>query len=233
MSGTVQAGTGGSLTTSLTPTITGTSYVADYPSATIAGNPAGISVSFNPVAWESAPPEGAFTVTVTVSSTVPVGSYAITMDVLLLPGGDDCSGSCVQPVYTLDVDAPGTPGIPVQANLQDAVTVSDENVLPASASLSDGVLVGDSYEQPVIAALSDVVNVSNAYVAPVVAALSDAVNVVDSYLSPVTAPLHDAVSLVDQVTKASPQATTVLGIGLVSVGLVALVLLRKRPDQET
>ncbi len=206
--------------------------VADYPSATVSGNPAGVSVSFNPIAWQSAPPTLPFTMTITVGPNVPAGSYPITVDVTLLPGDDDCSGACAQPVYTLQVDPPGTPGITVQLPLQDSVNVNDVNSLPATASLTDGVLVSDSYVAPVAAALSDAVKMTDSYVAPAVADLSDVVKAVDSYVTPVTASLSDGVSLVDQLTKASPQAATVLGIGLLGVSLIGLVLLRKRPEKE-
>ena len=231
--GIVQAGTGGVLTATLTTNIVGHTYVADYPSATVGGNPAGVSVSFNPIGWYSGPPTQPFTMTITVGPNVPAGTYPIAVDVTLLPGDDDCSGACVQPVYTLQVDPPGTPGITVQLPLQDSVNVNDVNSPPATAPLTDGVLVSDSIVKPVNATLSDIVNVEDTYVAPAVAALTDVVKAVDGYVAPVTAPLSDGVSVVDRLAKASPQSAVALtGMGLLGVGLVALVLLRKRPDNE-
>ena len=208
--------------------------MADYPSATVSGDPAGISVSFNPIAWQSAPPTLPFTMTITVGPTVPAGSYPITVDVTLLRGDDDCSGACVQPVYTLDVDPPGTPGITVQLPLQDSVNVNDVNSLPATAPLTDRVLVSDTYVAPVTAALSDVVKVADSYVAPAVAALSDTVNVVDKYVPPVGAALNDVVNAMDQVAKASPSQAKAMVVVLGSAGIASvwLVFWKTKPKDE-
>ena len=45
-----------------------------------------------------------FTMTITVSSAVAPGFYAITADDALTRAATDCSGSCVQPVYLLAVE---------------------------------------------------------------------------------------------------------------------------------
>lgn len=222
-------GLGGSLTSILAPTITGASFESDWPSAIVAGDPAGISVSFNPVAWQGAPPTSPFTMTITVTAAVPVGTYTITVNDTLLPPDQGCSGSCVQPTYTLEVDPGGTPDISVQVPLQDNVKISDSNVPPETATLSDAVKVGDAYVAPAIAALSDVVGVVDKYVAPVTASLSDALHAVDSYVSPVTAALSDALSFLDQLVNPSPaQAAGLAAIGLVSLASVSLVVRKKR-----
>lgn len=213
--------------------ITGHDDEADYPSAIVAGNPEGISVSFNPIGWQSAPPTGTFTVTIAISSAVPSGTYFVVFNDTLLPGGETCSGTCIQPVYTIHVDPQGTQGITVQLTLQDSVNATGTNALSANAQLSDAVNVSGTYKAPVTAILSDAVRVAGSYVAPAVAALTDVVNAADSYIAPVTASLSDAVNILDQLTKASPQAATVLGIGLLGAGLIGLVLSRKKPEKDS
>jgi hypothetical protein len=223
-SGAVQVGLGGTLTAVLTPTITGTSYDSDWPSATIAGNPTGIGVAFTPVAWQSSPPHLPFTMTIVVSTTVPVGTYIIRVDVTILPSDQDCSGTCVQPIYTLEVAPPGTPDISVQQTLQDGVIVADAKGPSATAALSDTVKVADAYVAPAVAALSDVVGVVDKYVAPATAILSDGIHLVDTYLSPVTAKLSDAVSIVDQLAKVSTLQKAELATGISGAGTVSVSL---------
>ena len=103
-SGSVTGGIGGTLSSTLIPTITGNSLDRENPSATVSGDPAGISVSFSP-GYELGPPFNAyFTMTITVTPAAPAGIYTITADDSLLQAGTDCSGSCVQPTYQLIVE---------------------------------------------------------------------------------------------------------------------------------
>lgn len=152
------------------------------------------------------------------------------MNDIVWPAGEDCSGTCVQPVYTLQVEPASTPGISVQVTLQDGMAVTAANVPPASGALTDSVNVSGAYQSPVVAALSDSVKTLDAFVSPVVAALSDAVGVVDKYAPPVGAALTDMAGIVDQLTKASSMAPALIGgASGGAVGSLSLFIWKKKP----
>ncbi len=102
--GKVTAGIGGTLTSTLTPTVVGSALDREDPSATVIGDPPGISVSFNPPYDIGVPPSITFTMTITVTPAVAPGFYAIRVDDALTRAETDCSGSCVQPVFLLAVE---------------------------------------------------------------------------------------------------------------------------------
>src|SRR5208283_2210904 len=123
--GKVTGGIGGTLTSTLTPTIVGSSLDREDPSAIVSGNPAGISVSFNPPYDIGVPPSMTFTMTIEITSAVAPGFYAVTADDTLTQAGTDCSGSCVKPVFLIAVEP-------------DSDVVESVSLTPSSGSLLTG-----------------------------------------------------------------------------------------------